>query len=132
MTDREPPPWAVRLRQERIRRLWSQKTTAVRLRDAADEQTRASLPPVESIQRYIRAYESGQHAPGDLYAELYCRAFGLTRAALFDYGTDALSFGSTGGSSPVAEDARSLCAWITATNVSDGAVHDLSGCLGPS
>jgi hypothetical protein len=51
MTDRELPPWAVRLRQERVRRLWSQKTTAVRLRDAADEQTRASLPAVESIQR---------------------------------------------------------------------------------
>jgi hypothetical protein len=126
MTDRELPPWAVRLRQERVRRLWSQKTTAVRLRDAADKQTRASLPPIESIQRYIRAYESGRHAPGDLYAELYCRAFGLTRATLFDYSADALSIGPTAGRWPAAEDARSLSAWIAATNISDGAVNDLS------
>ena len=83
MTGNELPPWAVRLRQERTRRLWSQKTTAIRLRDAADRQTRATLPDVESIQRYVRAYEAGRHFPGDLYAELYCRAFGLTREALF-------------------------------------------------
>jgi hypothetical protein len=69
MTDRELPSWAVRLRQERVRRLWSQKITAVHLRDAADEQTRAALPPLDSIQRYVRAYEAGQHAPGDLYAD---------------------------------------------------------------
>jgi hypothetical protein len=88
MTDRELPSWAVRLRQERVRRLWSQKITAVHLRDAADEQTRAALPPLDSIQRYVRAYEAGKHAPGDLYAELYCRAFGLTRSALFDAAAD--------------------------------------------
>src|SRR5580700_6307406 len=83
MKGNELPPWAVRLRQERTRRLWSQKATAIRLRDAADTQTRGSLPDVESIQRYVRAYEAGRHIPGDLYAELYCRAFGLTREALF-------------------------------------------------
>lgn len=32
MTDRELPSWAVRLRQERVRRLWSQKITAVPIR----------------------------------------------------------------------------------------------------
>jgi hypothetical protein len=83
MTDRELPSWAIRLRDERVRRLWSQKVTAVRMRDAADEQTRAALPGIESIQRYVRAYEAGQHVPGDLYAELYCRIFGLPRAAIF-------------------------------------------------
>lgn len=79
----ELPDLAVRLRAERASRLWSQKGMAVRLRDAADEQTRAALPPVESIQRYVRSYESGRHVPGDLYAELYCRVLGLSRAALF-------------------------------------------------
>jgi hypothetical protein len=126
MTDRELPSWAVRLRQERVRRLWSQKITAVHLRDAADEQTRAALPPLDSIQRYVRAYEAGQHAPGDLYAELYCRAFGLTRSALFDAAADPLHSGSDDRSSLVADDARSLTAWLTATNVSDDAVDDLS------
>jgi hypothetical protein len=83
MAGRELPSWAIRLREERTRRLWSQKVTAVRLRDAADERTRAALPAIDSIRRYVRDYEAGRHAPGDLYAELYCRAFGLTRAALF-------------------------------------------------
>jgi hypothetical protein len=126
MTDRELPSWAARLRQERVRRLWSQKITAVHLRDAADEQTRAALPPLDSIQRYVRAYEAGQHAPGDLYAELYCRAFGLTRSALFDATADPPHAGSDDRSLLVAEDARSLTAWLTATNVSDDAVDDLS------
>lgn len=126
MTDRELPSWAVRLRQERVRRLWSQKITAVHLRDAADEQTRAALPPLDSIQRYVRTYEAGKHGPGDLYAELYCRAFGLTRSALFDAAADPLHSGSDDRSSLVAEDARSLTAWLTATNVSADAVDDLS------
>src|SRR5215471_2304230 len=34
MAGKELPTWAIRLREERIRRLWSQKLTAVRLRDA--------------------------------------------------------------------------------------------------
>jgi len=90
---------------------------AARLRDAADELTRRSLPPVESIQRYVRSYESGQHSPGDLYAELYCRAFGLTHEVLF---------GSSGHAAasefPSEHDAASLSAWIMASNTSDDAV----------
>lgn len=83
MDDSELPLWAVRLRRERTSRLWSQKDIAVRLRKAADSQTQADLPDVESIQRYVRGYEAGRHFPGDLYGELYCRVFGLTREALF-------------------------------------------------
>jgi uncharacterized Zn finger protein (UPF0148 family) len=74
---------AARLREERVTRLWSQKTMAVRLRAAADEQTRRHLPPVETLRRYVRWYEAGSHQPGDLYAQLYCRAFGLTHNDLF-------------------------------------------------
>lgn len=118
MERRDLPAWSVRLREERTKRLWSQKGMAARLRDSADAQTRRSLPPVESIQRYVRSYESGQHAPGDLYAELYCRAFGLTREVLF---------GSSGRSSPALpfpseHDAASVSAWIAASNTSDEAV----------
>src|SRR5215813_1841966 len=83
MPGKDLPSWAIRLREERLSRLWSQKVTAARLRAAADERTRAFLPPTESIQRYIRDYEAGRHFPGDTYAELYGRAFGLTREVLF-------------------------------------------------
>jgi hypothetical protein len=82
----EAPRWARRIREERAKRLWSQKTTATRLRDAADPYTRARLPDAESIQRRVRAHEAGQHYPGEVYVELYCRAFGLTRDALFGEG----------------------------------------------
>jgi hypothetical protein len=126
MTGNELPPWAVRLRQERTRRLWSQKITAIRLRDAADRQTRATLPDVESIQRYVRAYEAGRHFPGDLYAELYCRAFGLTREALF--GASSVhrpGESSDGAAIPVEQDAASLTAWIAASNVSNEAIEHL-------
>ena len=107
MEGRDLPAWSVRLREERTRRLWSQKGMAVRLRDAADAHTRHSLPPAESIQRYVRSYESGRHLPGDLYAELYCRAFGLTREALF-----GSSRHSGVSPSPSEHDATSLSAWI--------------------
>jgi hypothetical protein len=86
------PGWARRIRAERTKRLWSQKTTATRLRDAADSYTRARLPNVANIQRRVRAHEAGKHYPGEVYAELYCRAFGLTREALF--GTGAKLAGS--------------------------------------
>lgn len=117
MEGRELPDWAIRLREERTRRLWSQKGMAVRLRDAADKETRRSLPPAESIQRYVRSYESGQHAPGDLYAELYSRAFGLAREVLFGSSRPAAA-----AVFPSEHDATSLSAWILASNTSDEAV----------
>jgi|HubBroStandDraft_4_1064222.scaffolds.fasta_scaffold50624_2 hypothetical protein len=126
MKGNELPPWAVRLRQERTRRLWSQKATAIRLRDAADTQTRGSLPDVESIQRYVRAYEAGRHIPGDLYAELYCRAFGLTREALFGPSSAQRPGGPPGeGAIPAEQDAASLMAWLAASNTSDDAIGHL-------
>lgn len=126
MTGGELPSWAIRLREERTSRLWSQKLTAVHLRDAADERTRAALPAVDSIQRYVRDYEAGRHAPGDLYAELYCRAFGLTRAALFGGSRDAGAGRADGGSSPAEYNARSLAAWMTSTNISDDGIAHLA------
>ena len=126
MDDSELPLWAVRLRRERTSRLWSQKDTAVRLRKAADSQTRAGLPDVESIQRYVRGYEAGRHFPGDLYGELYCRVFGLTREALFGPSPRLRSGGpSEEPSIPTTQDAASLMAWIAASNTSDEAIEHL-------
>jgi hypothetical protein len=126
MAGKELPAWAVRLREERTRRLWSQKLTAVRLRDAADEGTRAVLPSVESVQRYVRDYEIGNHFPGDLYSELYCRAFGLTHEALFGGPTATQSGEVHQGRLPTKQDARSLIDWITATNVSNDAIDHIA------
>lgn len=125
MASNERPLWAVRLRRERISRLWSQKETAVRLRNAADSATRASLPDTESIQRYIRAYEAGHHSPGDLYAELYCRAFGLTREALFGQAAGTAAEPVVAPGIPTEQDAASLAAWIAASTASDDVIADL-------
>jgi hypothetical protein len=116
----ELPRWAMRIREERARRLWSQKVTAVRLRDAADEHTRARLPSVENIKRRVRDHESGGHHPGDLYIELYCRAFGLTREALFGGSPAVHAQGEV--SIPAAQDAMGLATWITASNTTDDAI----------
>ena len=115
--------WAARLREERVKRLWSQKGTAARLRDAADEYTRARLPSVENIQRRVRGHESGQNHPSDLYIELYCRAFGLTRAALLGpspqpRAADEMVF-------PTERDAAGLITWLTASNTTDEAISHL-------
>jgi hypothetical protein len=125
MADRELPFWAIRLREERIRRLWSQKITAVRLRAAADDETRTVLPSVESVRRYIRDYEAGNHRPGELYAELYCRAFGLTRDALFGDSPSPAS-DTYSGWLETESDARSLIDWIAVTNVSSDTISDMA------
>jgi hypothetical protein len=125
MVGTELPSWAARLRAERSSRLWSQKVTAVRLRNAADARTQAQLPAIETIQRYVRDYEAGRHFPGDLYAELYCRAFGLTREALF--GTPHVrnpDAAPVRAAFPTEQDAASLISWLDASNTSDEAIGD--------
>jgi hypothetical protein len=119
----ELPLWAVRIREERIKRLWSQKAIAVRLRDAADEQTRASLPSIENIKRRVRGHEAGQNQPGDLYIELYCRAFGLTRQALL--GAPSPPDVAGGDSFPTEGDAAGLVSWVASSNTTDDAIQHL-------
>jgi len=93
---------------------------AVRLRDAADEHTRARLPSVENIKRRVRGHESGEHYPGDVYVELYCRAFGLTCEALFGRSPAVQTPGEI--PIPIAQDAAGLATWITASNTTDDAI----------
>ncbi|GAA4206437.1 transcriptional regulator [Microbispora amethystogenes] len=82
--DAELLPWAVRLRAERRRRLWSQKEMARRLVEAADDETRKCLPVRETIIRRIKAYEAGHNQPRDPYRLLYTRVFDISEAELFD------------------------------------------------
>lgn len=126
MPGKDLPSWVIRLREERLSRLWSQKVTAARLRAAADEHTRAFLPPTESIQRYIRDYEAGRHFPGDAYAELYCRAFGLTREVLFGKDPNGRAPKNRPERLPTEQDADSLIAWIASTNTSDDAIERIA------
>jgi transcriptional regulator with XRE-family HTH domain len=114
----ERPLWAARLRAERNKRLWSQKETAVQLRNAADEHVRARLPSISSLQRYVRAYEAGKNHPGDRYVELYCRAFGRSREYLFG----SASEGAGQERLPTVQDVASFTAWINATNTTDAAI----------
>jgi hypothetical protein len=93
----------------------------VRLRAAADEYTRVRLPSVENIQRRVRGHESGANYPSDLYAELYCRAFGLTRAALLGPSPQPDVAGET--VFPTERDAAGLITWITASNTTDEAIR---------
>lgn len=127
MADDEVPTWASRLREERKRRLWSQKTMAIRLRNAADDRTRAGMPSVESIQRYVRWYEAGSHKPGDLHAQLYCRVFGLSHQVLFDDAPKRSQRGSrTVEQLLTTNDAIALTAWIEATNTSQDAIDHIA------
>jgi hypothetical protein len=121
----ELPLWAVRLREERLRRLWSQKIISARLRDAADEHTRAQLPSIENIKRRVRCHEAGENYPGGLYIELYCRAFGLTRQALFGLSSEPSS--ANENFFPTEHDAVGLATWITASNTSDDAISQIDG-----
>ena len=79
----EPPLWAVRLREERCARGWSQRQMALRIYRAADERVQAGLPRAEHIVGRIVSYESGAHRPREPYVELYSRAFGIPRDVLF-------------------------------------------------
>jgi len=118
----ERPEWAIRLAQERTARGWSQKAMAARLRAAATAAERARLPSAESLQRYVRCYEAGQHFPRD-YASLYSRAFGMTQLHLFGDAADPAE-----RSAPTAGigEAANLAAWIESTNTSDDALAYLA------
>ncbi|GGP14898.1 helix-turn-helix domain-containing protein [Nonomuraea glycinis] len=76
----DAPAWAARLRAERTSRQWSQRQLARRLAEVSG----AELPEPESLIRIIRGHERGEHRPDDRYAELYCRAYSLSEAVLFD------------------------------------------------
>ncbi|TDD18925.1 transcriptional regulator [Nonomuraea diastatica] len=78
-----PPPWAVRLKAERLARFWSQKEMARQLFEAAPPEVQAHFPARTSLMREIRDWEAGRWRPGDMYRRLYALAFGIDEADLF-------------------------------------------------
>ncbi|GGT09110.1 hypothetical protein GCM10010156_77500 [Planobispora rosea] len=80
---RDLPAWAVRLRDERRQRLWTQRDMAKRLAEAADAHTHDRLPERESLVLMIKDWEAGRHQPKAPYRVLYCRVFGTDEAELF-------------------------------------------------
>lgn len=76
------PAWAVRLRNERLRRDWSLTDMAKQLVEAADARRRPHLPTRESLIRMIRSWEAGKHRPSEPYPQLFARAFGVAETDL--------------------------------------------------
>lgn len=99
---------------------------AVRLINAADNRTRSGLPSVESVQRYVRGWENGDHKPSDLYASLYCRVFGLTHETLFEETSNSAKPVPNQHTAPTLNDAASLMSWLTSTNTSREALDHLT------
>ena len=74
-----PPAWAVRIRQERIARRWSQAEAvrALRVHFPADSTSDASL-----LHDWTR-WEAGLAEPGAVYKPVLAETFGTVTAALF-------------------------------------------------
>jgi hypothetical protein len=76
------PMWAGRLVNERERRGWNKHEMARRLRMAAGTE----YPPVKSLVREVRNWETGKHFPRD-WMGAYASAFGLPVEKLFGANT---------------------------------------------
>lgn len=76
------PAWAGRLASERERRGWNKHEMARRLRTAAGTE----YPPVKSLVREVRNWETGKHFPRD-WMSAYAIAFDLPVERLFGTNT---------------------------------------------
>ncbi|WP_201760803.1 MULTISPECIES: hypothetical protein [unclassified Nonomuraea] len=76
------PAWAERIRHERRQRGWSQKQVAVHLFKAAGDEI--ALAEFASVLRRVKRHEAGKGRPRDPYPLLYCRAFKISEAKLFE------------------------------------------------
>ncbi|MGH3328800.1 MAG: helix-turn-helix domain-containing protein [Streptomycetales bacterium] len=82
MTDQRPP-WAARIRAERKARSWPAVEMTRRLRDAADDRTRAELPTLTSLVSYVRRWERGATGISERHRLLYAAAFEMDEGELF-------------------------------------------------
>lgn len=74
------PAWAIRIREEREARGWSQRTLVAALRMHAGK---TELPTDETLLRRVKSWEAGEHQPDPFYRKLLAKAFGTVTAAIF-------------------------------------------------
>jgi hypothetical protein len=77
--DDERPPWARRIRAERMSRNWSQAEAVRALQAQADK----PLPETGSLTRNWKRWEAGDVEPDDFYKALIAKTFGTVTAAFF-------------------------------------------------
>ncbi|MGH3342460.1 MAG: hypothetical protein ACRDPK_06160 [Carbonactinosporaceae bacterium] len=104
MTDEQRPPWAGRIRAERKARGWPAMQMARRLRDAADERTRAELPALDILVAYVRRWERGATGVTERYRLLYAAAFGMREGQLFEAAQGVARLGGGSVTSEVTPD----------------------------
>jgi len=75
------PPWARRIRAERIAHKWSQRDAVRALRAQAGKTEK--LPADSSLLRNWRRWEAGEAEPDDFHRPLIAKTFGTVTAALF-------------------------------------------------
>ncbi len=77
--EQQRPPWARRIRNERLARRWSQPEAvkALRLHSARE------LPSDASLLRSWKRWESGDSEPDEFYKPLIAQTFGTVTAAMF-------------------------------------------------
>lgn len=76
------PAWALRLRNEREARRWTQQDMV----DALRANSRADLQ--EDLLRTYKGWEAGEHRPGPFYQPIIARTLGTVSAAIFGPGED--------------------------------------------
>ena len=82
MTTEQRRMQAVRLRAEREKRGWGQRTLARRLRDAVEDQQKPELP---SFVTYVKRWETGKAVVSDSrYRAAYAAVFGIDQEELFN------------------------------------------------
>jgi tetratricopeptide (TPR) repeat protein len=115
----ERPPWARRIRSERIARGWSQPEAIEALRAHAPTE----LPGNGSLLRNWKRWEAGDTEPDDFYKPLIAKTFGTVTAAFFPGShhrdLDAELLANTG------LDTLEIVARIQASDVSPGTLDAL-------
>jgi len=82
MTTEQRRMQAARLRAEREKRGWGQRTLARRLRDAVEDQQKPELP---SFVTYVKRWETGKAVVSDSrYRAAYAAVFGIDQEELFN------------------------------------------------
>lgn len=126
MTTKARPPWAERLRAERLERRWSQSAMARRLHAAVGMQH----PTIESLTRQIRGWEKGDHFPEPYWQQGYALAFGLSEGELFGSAASVeMPLRSADPSeivSSLTAEVIDLATWAEGTNVGDTTIQILA------